>query len=101
MFDDSLTNFSIIYEFIKSLNRNISTLKSSFLARIIPRLVTFIKKVYFISHTATAYQMDKNVLFFIKEGPKKETRGPWGRGKSIKRPDPPQTKVENLELEKL
>jgi len=27
--------------------------------------------VYFISHTATAYQIDKNVFFFSNRGPKR------------------------------
>ena len=48
-------------------------------------MVTFIKKVYFISHTATAYQMDKNVSFFHKGGTKKGNKGSIGVGASPSR----------------
>jgi len=48
----------------KSINLQGGNQALFLLHRIIQRLVTFIKKVYFISHTATAYQMDKNVSFF-------------------------------------
>ena len=46
--------------------------------------------------------MDKNVsFFFIKGGTKKRKQGVHGAGTSPSKNLIPQTKVENLELEKL
>jgi len=40
-------------------------------------------------------------LFFHKGGTKKGNKGSMGEEQVHQGPDPPQTKVENLELEKL